>query len=118
MRRLILCLIVLAGLTFVTAAAPKVEMNLWAPGKVPQAKGDAKEDLPAVQMFRPTDYGAKPTGASIVVCPGGGYGMRADHEGPVVGEWLAQNGVTAFVLRYRLGSKGYHHPVPSLDAAR
>ena len=103
------------------AEAPKLEdektFNLW-PGKAPHAKGDSPEDTPAVQVFLPAAHNAKPTGASIVVCPGGGYGMRADHEGPAVGKWLAQNGVTAFVLRYRLGSKGYHHPVEMTDAGR
>jgi acetyl esterase/lipase len=36
----------------------------------------------------------------------------------VVGEWLAKNGVTAFVLRYRVGTKGYHHPIEMGDASR
>ena len=31
------------------------------------------------------------TGAAIVVCPGGGYGMLAsDHEGRQVAEWTRQ----------------------------
>jgi acetyl esterase/lipase len=105
----------------VRADAPKLEnekfLNLWE-GRAPFAKGDSPEDTPAVQIFLPEAPGAKATGASIVVCPGGGYGARADHEGPVVGRWLASNGVTAFVLRYRLGSKGYHHPVEMTDASR
>jgi acetyl esterase/lipase len=92
-------------------------LNLW-PAKAPYAKGDSPEDTPAVQVFLPQSHSAKPSGASIVVCPGGGYGMRAPHEGPDVGKWLAKNGVTAFVLRYRLGSKGYHHPVEMTDASR
>lgn len=36
----------------------------------------------------------------------------------MVGEWLAKNGVTAFVLRYRVGPKGYHHPIQMTDASR
>jgi acetyl esterase/lipase len=93
----------------------KAWMNLWE-GKAPGALGDTPEDTPAVQAFLPAD--GKATGASIVVCPGGGYGGRAAHEGPVVGEWLAKNGVTAFVLRYRVGPKGYHHPIEMGDASR
>jgi len=46
----------------------------------------------------------------MVVLPGGGYGFLASHEGPTVAEWLNTLGVTAFVLKYRLGPK-YHHPV-------
>jgi acetyl esterase/lipase len=88
-------------------------MNLW-PGKAPGALGDSDEDTPAVQVFLP----AQPTGAAIIVCPGGGYGGRAAHEAGVVGEWLAKHGVTGFVLRYRVGPKGYHHPVEMNDAAR
>jgi acetyl esterase/lipase len=93
----------------------KAWMNLW-PGKAPGALGDSPEDTPAVQAFLPE--AGKATGASIVVCPGGGYGGRAAHEGPVVGEWLAKNGVTAFVLRYRVGPRGYHHPIEMGDASR
>lgn len=89
-------------------------MNLW-PGKAPGALGEASGDTPAVQVFLPKEGTA--TGASIVVCPGGGYGGLAAHEGPKVGEWLAANGVTAFVLRYRLGPR-YHHPIELGDAQR
>ncbi len=105
--------------------ADKQSYNLWegkAPGQRdlnPADKNDKPEfHIPIVQAFLPESYGAKPTGASFVVCPGGGYGGLAGHEGPVVGEWLAKNGVTAFVLRYRLGSHGYHHPIEMTDASR
>ena len=89
--------------------------NLWE-GKAPGALGDSPDDTPAFQVVLPAE--GKATGSSVVVCPGGGYGGLADHEKKVVGEWLAKNGVTAFVLRYRLGSKGYHHPVEMGDASR
>jgi acetyl esterase/lipase len=85
--------------------------TLW--DKTPGAQGDTPADIPAVQVFLP----AEPTGSSFVVCPGGGYGHLANHEGPVIGAWLAKNGVTAFVLRYRLGPK-YHHPIQINDAQR
>src|SRR3954469_8547559 len=104
---------------FARAAQTKLEdkgwINLWE-GKAPGALGDTPEDTPAVQVFLPEE--GKATGSSIIVCPGGGYGGRAAHEGPVVGEWLAKNGVTAFVLRYRVGTKGYHHPIEMGDASR
>ena len=120
-RLLTLSLTLLLFSSVTRADADKLEneafLNLW-PAKAPYAKGDTAEDIPAVQVFLPVAHNAKPTGASIVVCPGGGYGGRANHEGPVVGKWLAENGVTAFVLRYRLGSKGYHHPVQLTDASR
>src|SRR3954470_4129495 len=106
-----------ALLANVASAQAKLEdkawINLWE-GKAPGQKGETPEDIPAVQVFLPE----KATGSAIVVCPGGGYGGRAAHEGPVVGEWLAKNGVTAFVLRYRVGPKGYHHPIEMGDASR
>ncbi len=44
-------------------------------------------------------------GASVVICPGGGYGGLADgHEGSQVAQKLNEIGVTAFVLKYRLPS--------------
>lgn len=54
----------------------------------------------------------------MVICPGGGYGMLASHEGEGYALWLASNGVSCFVLKYRLGSSGYRHPVMLNDAAR
>jgi acetyl esterase/lipase len=62
-------------------------------------------------------FGEKvPTG--VVVCPGGGYGGLADnHEGRQIANWLNSLGITAFVLKYRLGSR-YHHPRELQDAQR
>jgi len=44
--------------------------------------------------------------------------MLSVHEGEGYAKWLAQNGITAFVLKYRLGSDGYRHPAMLQDAAR
>jgi acetyl esterase/lipase len=41
----------------------------------------------------------------VIVLPGGGYEHRADHEGAPVAEWLNKNGISAFVLHYRLSPK-------------
>jgi len=92
----------------------KAVMKLW-PASAPGQVGDKPGDVPTMQVFLPED--GKGTGAAIVVCPGGGYGGLANHEGPVVGEFLAKHGVAAFVLKYRLGPK-YHHPVELGDAQR
>lgn len=89
-------------------------MPLWS-GKAPGALGTEKVDIPSITRFDPP--AGKATGAAIVVCPGGGYGFLASHEGPDTAEWLAKQGVTAFVLKYRLGPK-YHHPVELGDAQR
>jgi len=89
---------------------------LWPHG-APGAKGtDVDQDVPTLTVWLPP--AGKANGASIVVCPGGGYGMLAvDHEGKQVAEWLNGIGVTAFVLKYRLGPR-YHHPAMLQDAGR
>jgi acetyl esterase/lipase len=52
------------------------------------------------------------------VCPGGGYGALAmDHEGAQIAKWLNSLGISAFILKYRLGPK-YHHPAMIDDAQR
>ncbi|HEX7844291.1 MAG TPA: alpha/beta hydrolase [Chitinophagaceae bacterium] len=54
---------------------------------------------PTLTRFSP----AKPNGISIIICPGGGYSRLAiDHEGVEVARALNQQGITAFVLKYRL----------------
>lgn len=88
--------------------------NLW-PGRAPGAFGDKPGDTPMLQLFLPE--AGKTTGSAIVVCPGGGYGGLAGHEGAPVGKWLAANGVTAFVLRYRV-APFYHFPAPVNDGQR
>jgi acetyl esterase/lipase len=90
-------------------------VRLWE-STAPGAKGDADEDIPTLGL-----YPANPdrsTGAAIVVCPGGGYrNLAMDHEGDQVARWLNSFGVSAFVLKYRLGPK-YNHPVELGDAQR
>lgn len=52
----------------------------------------------------------------LLVCPGGGYTHRADHEGEGTAVWLNKHGINAFVLNYRVAP--YKHPVPLTDAKR
>jgi endo-1,4-beta-xylanase len=45
----------------------------------------------------------KATGAAVIVAPGGGHtNLAIDTEGYDVAQWLADHGVAAFVLKYRL----------------
>ena len=88
---------------------------LWA-GKAPGAVGDKPEDIPVITPYLPPD--GKANGTAVVVFPGGGYQHLAmEKEGSDVANWLATNGVTAFVVRYRLGPT-YHHPIELGDAQR
>lgn len=46
---------------------------------------------------------AKATGAAVIVAPGGGFmALSIDSEGYQVAQWLADRGIAAFVLKYRL----------------
>jgi acetyl esterase/lipase len=90
-------------------------MRLWE-GAAPGALGDAEEDRPTLTLYR--GFQEKKATAAVIVIPGGGYGWLAtNHEGRQVANWFNAMGVTAFVLRYRLGPK-YHHPVELGDAQR
>ena len=86
---------------------------LWPDG-APGALGTDDADRPTLTLFR----ARQPSGASIVVAPGGGYGaLASNHEGRQVANYLNAAGITVFVLKYRLGPK-YHHPIELGDAQR
>ncbi len=91
------------------SAAPQ---PLW-PAGAPGALGEGPEDVPALRAFA----ASRPDGSAIVVCPGGGYGHLADHEGAPVARWLNTLGIHAYVLRYRLGPR-YRHPMMLQDVQR
>src|SRR4051812_43228909 len=56
---------------------------------------------PYITVFLPPKE--KATGAAVVICPGGGHReLWVKHEGENVASWLAERGVAAVVLRYRL----------------
>ena len=88
---------------------------LWEHG-APGAVGDRDEDKPTLTYYSPIL--PSDTRTAIIVAPGGSYHMLAsNHEGRQVANWLNAMGVTAFVLKYRLGPR-YHHPIELGDAQR
>ena len=95
--------------------AQQPAIPLWPDG-APGALGKGEFDIPTLTPYLAD--AAKATGAAIVVCPGGGYGGLAGHEGGNYALYLNAHGVAGFVLRYRLGSHGYRHPCMLQDAAR
>lgn len=100
------------------AAAEPQTIRLWE-GDAPAARGAADHDVPVLTWWAAERAkGAMGPVAAFVICPGGGYGGLADHEGDAYAQWLNSLGIDAGVLRYRLGSKGYRHPVMLGDAAR
>ncbi len=100
---------------------PADTIALWEGVKVPHGKEVT------LYAFRPEN----PNGISVVVCPGGSYHWHDQvDEGMKVGEWLSDNGITAFVLIYRAAGKvevampirlvfrGKRHPDMITDAQR
>ena len=98
---------------------------LWDNNKAPHSnglQGEAYEKDPyrlvnttkAVLYVYNADP-AKATGQAVVICPGGGYAkLSMDQEGYLMAQWLAKNGIAAFVLEYRLPNG--HKEVPLEDA--
>jgi len=95
------------------------EVMALYPGKIPGAKtppssykeiqttnngkvtGLSKVFNPSLTLYEPA--AGKANGTAVIICPGGGYSHLAiDHEGDAIARKFTENGVTAFVLKYRL----------------
>jgi acetyl esterase/lipase len=86
---------------------------LW-PNGAPGALGEAEADKPRLYPFVPQK---KSTTMAVLVIPGGGYTHVAiGHEGFQYARWLNAQGVTAFVLDYRVAP--YKYPVEIQDGMR
>lgn len=97
---------------------------IWDNDKAPHSNGltgEAYENTPyrlvnttKAQLYVYNADPAKATGQAVVICPGGGYAkLSMDSEGYLMAQWLAKNGVAAFVLEYRLPNG--HREVPLED---
>jgi acetyl esterase/lipase len=108
---------VITGLAlFAPPSLPAEETILLWPNGTPGKVGDEDADKPWMWVYPAAKESAN--GAAMVVCPGGGYGAHAvDHEGTQIARWLNSFGVSAYVLKYRLGPR-YRHPAPMLDVQR
>jgi acetyl esterase/lipase len=110
-----LSLLVVALLVMSQFSPAQTPIVLWENG-APNALGKEPQDVPLITAFQAPKELA--TGAAIVICPGGGYSHLSEvKEGSDVAKWLNSIGISAFVLRYRLGMR-YHQPNQLLDAAR
>ena len=68
--------------------------------------------VPTLTVYQPA---ANPSGAAIIVFPGGAYSVLAiDLEGTEVCQWLNRAGIACFVLKYRVPDTG---PLPKSKAA-
>ena len=121
MRRLLVLTALAAALT---AGAQQRIVRLWNNASAPHDNGlRGGERVEENRLFNTTEavlyvYAADParaTGQAAVVCPGGGYRfLSIGGDGHAVGRWLAEHGVTAAVLKYRLPNG--HSEVPRNDA--
>lgn len=73
---------------------------------------------PILTVYEPS--AEKKNGTAVVICPGGGYMMLAyQHEGIELAEWFNSQGVTAFILKYRVPRRGKDfHREPTQDVQR
>jgi acetyl esterase/lipase len=106
----LLCLFTMNGNAEVLPALP-----LWPEG-APGALGKEDKDIPSITPY--LAQGDNVSGAAMVILPGGAYAALAPHEGKGYAEWLVTNGISCFVVKYRLGTSGYRHPRMLEDAAR
>lgn len=127
----LLCLVSLTALSLSTWAQNETIM-LWPAGKIPNAIPNSVEEkttndgmlrisgvtVPSMTAYIPAKD--KATGAAVMICPGGGYGiLAAEHEGSQIAEWFKARGTAAFVLKYRLpdpAAMTNQHEVPLKDA--
>lgn len=94
------------------AASEPQRIGLWN-GRASLGDGKIQETEVWITVHRP----AKPDGAAVVICPGGGYGgLVVGAEGHGIARWLGEHGVAGVVLEYRLPAG--RHQVPLLDAQR
>ncbi len=85
-------------------------LALWPDG-VSDASGDGERP-----QITPYLLDSATPAPAIVVCPGGGYAMRAAHEAEPIARWLNTLGIAACVLDYRVAP--HQHPAPLSDAQR
>lgn len=124
-------LVLAAGI--VAAAEPQV-IRLWdgpAPGSPAEPPDETERitdggdhvlsnvHVPSITVYLPSENA---TGAAVVIAPGGGHSsLWITHEGYNEAAWLAEHGVAAFVLKYRLArmkDSPYKIEEHSLDDAK
>ncbi|WP_461126178.1 alpha/beta hydrolase [Spirosoma aerophilum] len=133
MRSLLLSMLLATAVPQV--ASSQEITKLWHDGAVPNAIAGAQiteksetdangilrisnVSVPTITAYLPSND--KATGAAVMICPGGGYGiLAASHEGSDVARWFNEMGVAAFVLKYRLPNPAImtnQQEVPLMDA--
>ena len=91
--------------------AAEKSIVLW-PNGAPGALGNTAKDIPTLTPYLST----KANGAAMLLIPGGSYSGIYEGQAEPFALWLNEQGLTVFVLRYRLGSAGYRYPTQLQDA--
>ncbi len=89
------------------------KLYLWEKGSVPYFNEEYGQDIPSLKPYL-LNNGKK--NGCVIVCPGGGYFMKAPHEGDPVSEKINSFGVSAFTLDYRCTP--YKYPAITEDILR
>jgi len=105
------CLLIACLLPSLALLAAEKPITLW-PNGAPGALGTSPKDIPTLTPYLP----AKPSGAAMLLIPGGSYSGIYEGQAEPFALWLNEHGLTVFVLRYRLGSAGYQYPAQLQDA--
>ena len=95
-----------------TATAQVKVVDLWNNSTAPHSNGVTAAEteknggyynITQTQLYVYAADPAKATGQAAVLCPGGGYKyVSLNREGHEIGAWLAENGITAVALKYRV----------------
>ncbi len=101
--------LLLAGIAVLQAVEPPI--TLWPLG-APGAFGATQKDVPTLTPYVPV----KANGAAMLLIPGGSYSGIYEGQAEPFALWLNEQGITVFILRYRLGSAGYRYPAQLQDA--
>ncbi len=112
-------IIILFAFSMNLIAEEPLEIPLWPDG-APTNPGETVDPVPTLTIFPAPAENA--IGTAILICPGGGYQhLAVDHEGLQIARWLNSLGISAFMLKYRIGTwegKKNNHPIPLWDAQR
>lgn len=120
-------LTLLALAVSLTAAAQVRVVDLWNNSTAPHSNGitapeteknGAFYNITQTQLYVYAADPAKATGQAAVLCPGGGYKyVSLNREGHEIGSWLAENGITAVALKYRVPNGHCEVPLEDVQAA-
>ncbi len=113
----ILMLILLSATVCGTSFTQQFTETDLRPGDKSLDNNKSADDYSRAKLYIYRADKQKNTKAAVVICPGGGYaGIAMDHEGHDYAKWLAGNGITAVILKYRLPRE--KHYIPLEDAQR